>query len=69
MKGLPEKLLEDDRSLIYTNFRMNYPLKDSSSIDQHSWAVYNTAHRNVGAIRAGNAWYKASPQDVVDDRS
>ena len=66
VKGLPEKLLEGDRASIYTNFVMDYLLKDSKSIDQRSRSVYDAAYRSAEAIRAGNAWYQAFPQDIVD---
>jgi len=31
--------------------------------------VYANAYRSADAIRAGNAWYQAFPQDIVDEKA
>ena len=66
--GLPEKVLQG-RFAIYQNFIMDYLLKDSSSIGPRDRAIYAAAYSTVDAIRAGDAWYQAFPQDVVDSRT
>ena len=66
VKGLPERLLEN-RAAIYQDWFFHYLLNDDRSIDQHDRAVYAAAYASRDAIRAGNAWYQAFPQDIVDD--
>ena len=68
VKGLPETILEG-RFPIYQNFLIDYLLKDSRSIGPHDRAVYAAAYSSRDAIRAGDAWYQAFPQDVVDSRA
>ena len=69
VKGLPEKLLEGDRSKIYLNWLMDYLLKDPKSISPHSRAVYEAAYRSTDAIRAGDVWYQTFPQDIIDSKT
>lgn len=42
-------------------------MKDESRIDARDRAVYAAAYASRDAIRAGNAWYQAFPQDIIDD--
>jgi len=42
-------------------------LKDEGAIDARDRAVYAAAYSSRDAIRAGDAWYQAFPQDIVDD--
>ena len=42
-------------------------LKDEGAIDARDRAVYAAAYSSRDAIRAGNGWYQAFPQDIVDD--
>ncbi|GGS06692.1 dehalogenase [Streptomyces aureoverticillatus] len=65
VKGLPERLL-DGRVGILNDWMFGYLLKDQSSIDEHSRAVYAAAYGTPDAIRAGNAWYQAFRQDIAD---
>jgi pimeloyl-ACP methyl ester carboxylesterase len=66
VKGLPEQILEGRQHLEQEWF-FRYLLKDESSIDARDRAVYAAAYASREAIRAGNAWYQAFPQDIVDD--
>jgi pimeloyl-ACP methyl ester carboxylesterase len=66
VKGLPEDLLEGRAGLEQAWF-FRYMLKDESAIDAHDRAVYAQAYASRDAIRAGNGWYQAFPQDILDD--
>ncbi|EPX55563.1 alpha/beta hydrolase fold having protein [Cystobacter fuscus DSM 2262] len=68
VKGLPEQILEGRQHLEQEWF-FRYLLKDESAIDARDRAVYAAAYASREAIRAGNAWYQAFPQDIVDDGS
>ncbi|WP_405657306.1 alpha/beta fold hydrolase [Streptomyces sp. RK9] len=65
VKGLPERLL-DGRVDLLNDWLFGYLLKDQSSIDDHSRAVYAAAYGTPDAVRAGNAWYQAFRQDITD---
>jgi pimeloyl-ACP methyl ester carboxylesterase len=65
VKGLPEQLLED-RAGLEQEWFFRYMLKDEGAIDARDRAVYAAAYSSRDAIRAGNGWYQAFPQDVVD---
>jgi pimeloyl-ACP methyl ester carboxylesterase len=66
VKGLPEQLLEG-RAQIEQDWFFHYLLKDDAAIDARDRAVYAAAYDSRDAIRAGNAWYQAFPQDILDD--
>jgi len=66
VKGLPEDMLEG-RQEIEQKWFFRYLMKDESKIDDRDRAVYAAAYANRDAIRAGNAWYQAFPQDILDD--
>ena len=68
VKGLPEKILEG-RFPIYQNFLLDYLSKDSNSIGPRDRAVYAAAYSSPDAIRAGDAWYQAFMQDVIDSKT
>ena len=68
VKGLPERILEG-RFYIYQDFLIDYLLKDSKSIGAKDRAVYHAAYSSKDAIRAGDAWYQAFPQDIVDGKT
>lgn len=68
VKGLPEKLLEG-RFHIYQDFLFDYLLKDSKSIGPRDRAIYAAAYSSPDAIRAGDAWYQAFPQDIIDSKT
>jgi pimeloyl-ACP methyl ester carboxylesterase len=65
--GLPEDLMADGRIEIEQRWFFHYLTADDSAIDVRDRAVYAQAYRAREAIRAGNAWYQAFPQDIVDD--
>lgn len=68
VKGLPEDLLEG-RQYKEQEWFFRYLLKDESAIDARDRAVYRKAYASREAIRAGNAWYQAFPQDIIDDKT
>jgi pimeloyl-ACP methyl ester carboxylesterase len=65
VKRLPEQLLEG-RAGLEQEWFFRYMLKDEGAIDARDRAVYAAAYSSRDAIRAGNGWYQAFPQDVVD---
>jgi pimeloyl-ACP methyl ester carboxylesterase len=66
VKGLPEDILQG-RQEIEQKWFFRYLMKDESKIDARDRAVYAAAYASRDASRAGNAWYQAFPQDIVDD--
>jgi pimeloyl-ACP methyl ester carboxylesterase len=66
VKGLPEDILEG-RQDIEQKWFFRYLMKEESKIDARDRAVYANAYASRDAIRTGNAWYQAFPQDIVDD--
>ena len=68
VKGLPEDLLEG-RAHIEHEWFYRYLLKDETAISPHDRAVYARAYGSRDAIRAGNAWYQAFTQDIIDEKT
>ena len=66
VKGLPEQLMARGRIRIEQTWFFHYLTKDDRSIDARSRDVYAAAYATADAIRAGNAWYQAFPQDIID---
>ncbi|WP_368518548.1 alpha/beta fold hydrolase [Rhizobium sp.] len=66
VKGLPEDILEG-REAVEQKWFFRYLMKDESKIDARDRAIYAAAYASRDAIRAGNAWYQALPQDIIDD--
>ena len=67
VKGLPEEILAG-RQYLEQEWFYRYLLKDESAIDARDHAVYRKAYASRDAIRAGNAWYQAFPQDILDHK-
>lgn len=44
-------------------------MKDESALTPLDRAVYANAYQSADAIRAGNAWYQAFPQDIEDQKA
>lgn len=65
VQSLPEKLITGRSRHIVDYFMDAFP-PDPSAIDDLSRRVYAHAYAGPDAIRAGNAWYQAFHQDVVD---
>lgn len=63
VKGLPEKLLAG-RLDIYLNYCIDYLSTNPAAIDAFDRQVYIDHY----SILAGDAWYQAFPQDVIDAR-
>jgi pimeloyl-ACP methyl ester carboxylesterase len=68
VKGLPEEILAG-REHLEQEWFYRYLLKDESAIDARDRAVYRKAYASRDAIRAGNAWYQAFPQDILDHKT
>jgi len=68
VRGLPEDILAGRQHLEQEWF-YRYLLKDESAIDARDRAVYYKAYASRDAIRAGNAWYQAFPQDILDHKT
>jgi pimeloyl-ACP methyl ester carboxylesterase len=66
VRGLPEKLGADGRIRLEQDWFFHYLTKDEALIEERSRQVYARAYRSAEAMRAGNAWYQAFPQDIVD---
>lgn len=69
VKGLPEQLMADGRIRLEQNWFFHYLTKDETSINAFDRDVYQAAYTSPAAIRAGDAWYQAFPQDIVDDEA
>jgi pimeloyl-ACP methyl ester carboxylesterase len=67
VKGLPEEILAG-RQYLEQEWFYRYLLKDERAIDARDRAVYRQAYASRDAIRAGNAWYQAFPQDILDHK-
>jgi len=68
VKGLPEKMLAG-RVHLEQEWFFTYLMKDESALSPVDRSVYANAYNSADAIRAGNAWYQAFPQDIVDEKS
>lgn len=68
VKGLPEKLLAG-RVHLEQEWFFTYLMKDESALSPKDRAIYANAYNSADAIRAGNAWYQAFPQDIVDEKT
>jgi pimeloyl-ACP methyl ester carboxylesterase len=68
VRGLPEKMLVGRISLEQEWF-FKYLLVDESAIGPRDRGIYAAAYNSANAIRAGNAWYQAFTQDIIDDQT
>lgn len=68
VKGLPEALMADGRIRLEQDWMFHYLTKDDSAIDALDRDVYQAAYTSREAIRAGDAWYQAFPQDIIDNK-
>ena len=68
VKRLPERMLAG-RVNVEQEWFFTYLMKDESVLSPLDRAVYANAYRSADAIRAGNAWYQAFPQDIVDEKT
>ena len=65
LKELPTTLLTGRfRTIVDADFK--YLLLDKKNINEFDREVYAAAYDSPGGIQAGNAWYQAFPQDIVD---
>lgn len=68
VKGLPEKILAG-RIQLEQEWFFTYLMKDESVLTPLDRSVYRNAYNSADAIRAGNAWYQAFPQDIADEKA
>jgi pimeloyl-ACP methyl ester carboxylesterase len=66
VKGLPEEMLAG-REEVEQRWFFRYLAKNDSALDARDRRVYAAAYASRDAIRAGDAWYQAFPQDALDD--
>ncbi|TCM16538.1 pimeloyl-ACP methyl ester carboxylesterase [Novosphingobium sp. PhB165] len=64
---LHEKMAGDGRIRMEQDWFFHYLTKDERSIDALDRKVYAAAYTSGDAIRAGDGWYQAFPQDIVDN--
>lgn len=64
---LHAKLAADGRIRFELDWFFHYLLKDDASIDARDRAVFTAAYSSPDALRAGDAWYQAFSQDIVDN--
>jgi len=65
VNGMPEELLIG-RVATFQKYVFNYLLFDENALSPLDRAVYAVAYDSSDGIRAGNGWYKAFPQDILD---
>nr|WP_282567586.1 alpha/beta hydrolase [Devosia sp. 1566] len=66
--GMPEQLIEG-RAHIYLDWFWDSLLYHQDAITEFDRAVYANAYNTPAAIRAGDGWYQAYPQDLIDNAS
>jgi pimeloyl-ACP methyl ester carboxylesterase len=64
---LHARLAVDGRIRIEQDWFFHYLLKDDASVDAFDRDVFAAAYGSADAIRAGDGWYQAFPQDIIDD--
>lgn len=64
---LHEKMAADGRIRMEQDWFFHYLTRDEASIDALDRDVYAAAYGSRDAIRAGDGWYQAFPQDIIDD--
>jgi pimeloyl-ACP methyl ester carboxylesterase len=67
VRDLPEKLLAG-RLRLEQDWLFHYFLLNEKAVDARDRAVSEHAYDSAAAIRAGNGWYQAFPQDVSDNK-
>ncbi|WP_262699511.1 MULTISPECIES: alpha/beta fold hydrolase [Streptomyces] len=67
VRGLPEKLVEG-RSRHLVDAMLDLLTADPAAIGDFDRSVYAHAYSTLEAIRAGNGWYQAFPQDIEDEK-
>jgi pimeloyl-ACP methyl ester carboxylesterase len=68
VRDLPQQLLAGrERTLV--DWLMAYMLKNPDAVGDRDRAVYARAYSDPDAIRAGNGWYQAFGQDIIDQKA
>lgn len=68
VKGLPEEL-GAGKAAVTQKWFFHYLMQDDSKLDARDRAVYAAHYDSADQIRAGDAWYQAFPQDILDGES
>ncbi len=68
VKHVPEQLLLG-RVHVEHDWFFNYLLPDERSINAFDRSVYAFAYDSLDGIRAGNAWFQAYEQDIIDEKT
>lgn len=63
------KMAADGRIRLEQDWFFHYLTKDDAAIDARSRDVFAASYASPEAIRAGDAWYQAFPQDIRDTES
>ncbi len=66
VRGLPEQLIAG-RSRALIDYLCELILVDQDTVTDRDRDIYARAYNTPEAIRAGNGWYQAFAQDIVDD--
>ena len=66
---LHAKLAAEGRIRLEQDWFFHYLLRNDASIDARDRAIYAAAYSSPEAIRAGDAWYQAFPQDIIDNEA
>lgn len=68
VRGLPEQLITG-RSRVLVDYLCDLMLVNQDSVTDRDRDIYARAYNTPDAIRAGNGWYQAFGQDIVDDQT
>lgn len=68
VRGLPEQLVTG-RSRALIDYLCELILVDQDTVSDRDREIYARAYNSPDAIRAGNGWYQAFAQDIVDDQT
>ena len=67
VEPLRKQFAADVRIRTEQDWFFHYLLRDDASIDARDRNVFAAAYTSPDALRAGDAWYQAFPQDMIDD--
>jgi pimeloyl-ACP methyl ester carboxylesterase len=68
VRGLPERLLAGNARVL-VDYLCDLILVDKDAVTDRDREIYASAYDTADAIRAGNGWYQAFGQDIIDDRA
>lgn len=68
-RDLPESLICGGKEGLYTKTFIKDRCFDAAAISEQDFATYEAAYSQPGAFRAGMEWYRAMPQDALDNKA